>query len=388
MALSNRDTKALQNCYSKATGHKALTVVALSGEQGNRSKYTAKLSFKAISDNFDILDGTELPEGVVLQRKPTIYKAKEIETYIKSNSDFILSNMTVVAQSLEVKSTSLKNVVKLTLPESAFRYFVDGQTRLLAIKRLVAKSKEYHDHVVDVEFIESVNHVSDAQVFCDINANQSSINSALNISTDSRALLNQFIKDSVTQNDNISGRIDFEKSAVPSNSKSEAIWSISQYMDFVLAILGVSVTDAEDLISNKKDAKSIITFLVEFFDALSENNDIDKALMLGRGDWMTTSIVGGGVFLQALGLFGRAVKSHTDKQSAQSIDWDFMEPIENIDFTTSNSEWIDRCVGRNGKALNSTSGSKAIASYLCSVVGINKTSELTNIESNIAAMRS
>ena len=114
--LSLDETKALASCYSTMRGTSNLSVFALSGDEGDRTTYTSKLTFSELAENFNIVPQDELPAGVMLQRELAKSRSRAIANYILSSEDFIFPEVIAIVEMLSVSEfKQMGNVVKMAI---------------------------------------------------------------------------------------------------------------------------------------------------------------------------------------------------------------------------------------------------------------------------------
>ena len=203
----------------------------------------------------------------MLQRELAKSRSRAIANYILSSEDFIFPEVIAIVEMLSVSEfKQMGNVVKINLDKTAFRYLVDGQGRLLAIKTLLEKHPELASKTIDVKFVESRGIESDAQIFSDINGSQLAPNSSQHIAMDSRKVLSRFTKEAVRLTPSLCNIVDFTKSSVTTSSKTDNVWTLNQISKFLLILTGTSAKKAEALFSDEAERNHWIGFLKLFFE--------------------------------------------------------------------------------------------------------------------------
>lgn len=385
--LSLDETKALASCYSTMRGTSNLSVFALSGDEGDRTTYTSKLTFSDLAENFNIVPQDGLPAGVMLQRELAKSRSRAIANYILSSEDFIFPEVIAIVETLSVSEfKQMGNVVQIQLDKTAFRYLVDGQGRLLAIKTLLEKHPELVSKTIDVKFVESRGIEADAQIFSDINGSQLAPNSSQHIAMDSRKVLSRFTKEAVRLTPSLCNIVDFTKSSVTTSSKTDNVWTLNQLSKFLLILTGASAKKAETLFSDEAERTHWIGFLKLFFDKATCNPYIRETLVKGRSG-AKGSIIGTATFLKSFALFGRIAVLNSMMEGQGKMDWSFMDKIADVDFSVENPEWIGRCLNGRGKFEDKTFNHGAVASYLCAVSGLHVPEELEAVEEEVLMMR-
>lgn len=360
-----------------------MVVTALSGQEGDRTTYVAKVTFSQLAEHFNTVEHENLPEGVILQRELAVSRSRNIKKYIQHNADFIFPELIAIVESLEVAETDLTGVNIVTLLAEHFRYLVDGQGRLVAIKSLLIEDMLYSNQSVDVKFVISRSLTADAQIFTDVNRTPTAVNSTQAISMDSREVLSRFTRE-VVASSCIKPWVCSSKSSVTTSSKTEKVWTLNQISKFILLVSGTTTKSAQKLLEDEDTRQHWIDFINTFFGHLQTNQDIKNVFTEGRCASKDT-IIGTATFLKGLAIYGRVIVMNFIAN--ESADWSFTDALSEIDFSIHNPEWVGRCLNWRGKLEDKGFNHRAIASYLCEKSSLQVPEELATAEEDVLLSR-
>lgn len=382
---ANQNAVALSAYYATMRGESNLSVSAICGKEGNRETYVAKLSFADVAKHFSLIGHENAPEGVMLQRELARSRSTAIKQYINQNQDFVFPSLIAVVEKVEVKAIT-SNVVELLLPANAFRYFVDGQGRLMGIKGALAENETLADNYIDVKVIVSQGTEKDAQVFYDVNRTPTSPNASQCIAMDSRMALSVVAKRIASDIKQLNGRIDFTKASVTNRKASSDIWTLNQLSKFILMLTGATQKTAETLFSDSAVLDKWADLIQTFFNKLEKHPDIKAIFENGLGEWSERSVVPTSVFLKSLAVFLKVAMMNAMTEE-RSMDWSFMEKLSTVDLSTDNEEWLGRCLNYRQRFEDKSFNHKAVASYLCKKCGLEMPDELLDVEESVLISR-
>ena len=387
MQKHSQNAVEMARCYSKMKGTSDLGVYGIKGKEGDRTTYVAKLTFSQLAEHFDLVPNDESPEGVMLQRELAKSRSKAIATYITSNYDFIFPELIAVVEKVDlVEYEGFGNVVHISLLKEFFRYLVDGQGRLFAIKTILEANPDYSENTVDVKFVLSRGVESDSQVFTDINKNPVSPNASQCIAMDSREVISRFTKDAVKQIPELSQIVDYTKSSVTNNKKTSKVWTLNQVSMFIQVLTGCSTKKAKSLFSEEEQRNHWIDFMEKFFSKLRVNKQLDSVFDSGK-EACAGTIIGSATLLKSMAVFGRVAIINMMSQGDGQVDWSFMDKLKDVDFSVKNPEWTGRCLNYRGKLEDKAFNHKAVASYLCEKTGLRVTEDLETVEEEVLLAR-
>jgi DGQHR domain-containing protein len=389
MILKPVEAKSLVECYSKLRGKQTLSTYCLHGKEGNRTTYTAKLTFNQLVETFELVPSGVLPETVKIQRDLIQSRTGKIKQYISNNKDFVFPAVIAVVESMDVSPSVLDGLVSVTLQVDPFRYLVDGQGRLSGIKLAIQEDPSLGSNTIDVKFIISQGVESDAQLFSDINTTPTRPNRSQCVAMDSRSVLNSFAKQLVQSSPILSDKICYSKASVTKSATGQKLWTLNQVTAFVLLLTGLTAKEAE--IELNDDGR--IQYWTGFINAYLEKLCYSKALYgvlkgdASPTDIRQTTIIGTSVFFKSLALFGKIIMLNFIESGQPKADWSFMDSLRDIDLSVSNLEWRGRCQNYQGRFEDKAFNHRAMASYLCDVVGINKPDEIAEVENHVISTR-
>jgi DGQHR domain-containing protein len=385
MTISKAQAKEMTQYYSLMKGSSDLPIIAIEGNEGDRTTYVAKISFSELSEHFKLVPTNNAPQSVTLQRELATSRGKGISKYIQSNSDFIFPELIAVVERLDTLRTEISSVVRLVLCADAFRYLVDGQGRLFGVNDVMALGDEYANMSVDIKFVTSRGVDADAQIFTDVNKTPVSPNASQCIAMDTRQSLSKFAKEAVMSNSYLRNRIDFSKASVTGNTQSTAVWTLNQFSKFIQILTGCTAKTAETLFADEDKRTYWISFIEKLFTHLRVNEQIASTLDKGCGQWNENSIVTTSVFLKSVALYGKVILMNFAAGTIK--DWSFMDALCDMDFSTNEKEWVGRCLNYRGRFEDKSFNHKAMASYLCLLTGLDVPEELETVEEEVLLAR-
>jgi DGQHR domain-containing protein len=390
MSLTQNETQALTACYQRLKGHMPLTVIGLVGKEGNRLTYTAKLTFAQLAEQFNLVPTGVLPETVKLQRDLVSSRTNKIQSYLKNNDDFVFPAVIAVVEALNIETLALNSAVEIKLTPDSYRWLVDGQGRLASIKNILSEFPEYGDNTIDVKFILSLGVEKDAQLFTDINTTPTRPNKSQCIAMDSRSILNSFAKHLVQHSPVLANKICYSKSSVTRNATSDALWTLNQVTAFILIITGLSASQSEAEFSRAERRDYWFGFINAYLNQLCANPTFDDALHTVKPalEIRQNTIIGTSVFLKSMALLGKIMMLNFIESGEAKADWSCMQSLANIDLSYNNTEWLGRCLNFRGGYEDKSFNHKAMASYFCDVLAINKPQEIIEAEIQVSQSRS
>ena len=382
-------TEAIVKCYQALRGQEPFSLTAIKGEQGNRTVYTAQISFETLAKQFSLVPTGVLPPYLKLQRELAESRSNKIKRYVLENEDYIFPEIIAVVENLSVVEV-ITGVVQLSVPAEAFRYLVDGQGRLGAIQALVNENPAYNCHTIDIKFVLSSGVAADAQLFADINSTQAGTNSSQYVATDSRESINNFIKVFVSQSPLLGDKITFERSSVTTSSSLKEVWSANQLRSFVLLATGLSPALAKSEFKSEERCSYWSGYFNAFFrEIASRHADIDAVLSCSQdiNQFRKESVIPTSVWLKSFGVVSKILMMHAIETKAPNIDWSILDGITNIDFSVKNPEWIGRCLSMQGKFEDRSYNHLAVAAYLLKGARISLPDVVVNAESKVQESR-
>ena len=387
MSITQSQAQELAQYYSHMTGETLFSTVGIEGKEGDRTTYVSKVSFADLATHFNLVPTNNAPAGVMLQRELATSRKKGIANYIKNNCDFVFPELIAVVGDLDVKATSISSIVNINLSKTSFRYLVDGQGRLYGIKDALDNDPSLADQTVDVKFIISRGVAADAQIFTDINKTPTSPNASQCIAMDTRQVLSKFAKEAVLSNPSLTQRVDFSKASVTGKTDSETIWTLNQFSKFIQILTGTTARSAEKMFDDEAQRTHWIGFINKFMTELQRNPFFADAINHGSGASTKDSIVATSVFLKSLALFGKVILMNFAVSDNKEADWSFMDTFANIDLSTSNKEWVGRCLNYRGRFEDKSFNHQAVASFLSNATGLEVPEELETVEEEVLMAR-
>tara|TARA_Y100000780_G_C13694801_1_gene421051 strand:+ start:4866 stop:6047 length:1182 start_codon:yes stop_codon:yes gene_type:complete len=382
-------TEAIIKCYQALRGQESFSLNAIKGIQGNRTVYTAQISFDTLAEQFSLVPSGLLPSYIKLQRELAKSRSNKIKRYVLENADYIFPEIIAVVEKINITEVT-SGIVNLSVPADAFRYLVDGQGRLGAIQALINEKPDYKHHTIDIKFVLSSGIAADAQLFADINSTQAGTNSSQYVATDSRESINNFIKEFVHQSSLLRQRITFERASVTTSSTSIEVWSANQLRSFILLATGLSPAQAKKEFQSEERCNYWSGYFNVFFrEAAARHADIEAVLSSSKDInlFRKASVIPTSVWLKSLGVLSKILMMHAIETQSSSIDWSILDGLSNIDFSVNNPEWIGRCLSMQGKFEDRSYNHLAVAAYLLRDAGIQLPDDVIKVEAQVQQSR-
>lgn len=391
MALSTEDMSSLNSLYRNMRGSSDFSVYVFGGKEGDRQSYVAKIRYVDISRHFSPVPiNAELSKNLMLQRDLVRSRALNIKRYILGNKDFVFPEVIAVCESFNLKAVDgAPNLYLLTLPAIAFRYLVDGQGRLSGISDALSEDASLADQTIDIKFLKSRGLVNDSQLFSDFNTTPVAPNKSQCAAMDSRKAVNRFAKHVIDAVPDLSPLFDYTKASVTASSTSSKLWTLNQFVAFVLMVTGTTAKSCENELGTEAQQQYWTGFIAKFFSILRQNDVFDSAINgnLPASQVRESTIIGTSVFLKSVALMGKVLVMNFIAKGDVNVDWSIMDKWQSIDLSRSNKEWLGRCMNYRGGYEDKSFNHKAMASYFLSEMGINMPEELECIEEEVLLCR-
>lgn len=376
---------SLSELYDQLRATDDLETIAIVGKEGLRTTYTINLEFSRLVTLFKPVP-YNADSKLLIQRETQKSRISKINHYLHDNYATFPSAGAIIER-IEVNVRNGITYIKIN--KDVFRYLFDGQGRLLGIGEHLKKNPSIGDNTLTIKLYESLGLEADNQCFSDWNGSSTKPNASICQAMDSRALLNTYVKRTVSKLNLIYDRVDYQKASVPAQSKSNKLWSLNQFNGFVQLVLGVTAKSAEELLLDSVNQLKWSGFIERYFEMLSNfHPQIAKALSPEQCaiETRTDTIIGTSVWLKSMGVAGKVIALHL-LQKGGKADWSFMEGIKEADFSRDNKEWLGRCMDFRGGLQDKPFNHKAMAVYMLDLIGIDLPEELEVIEEQVMNAR-
>lgn len=390
-SMTQSDFESLTALYSKMTGGSDLISYVIGGMEGNRFTYVGKISYLQLIEHYSVVPCTaELPAYLQLQRELVKSRSTGIRQYLLNNDDHIFPELISISKLIYAEQLQPfeANLFKITIPAESFRYLVDGQGRLVGIKEAMALSSKFLNQSIDVKFVLSESVQRDSQLFADINSTPIAPNKSQCAALDSRLVINNFAKRMIMEIEGLSSLIDFNKSSVTSSRTSTALWTLNQFISFLLIVIGGTSKSCQTLLDDDAKQVSWIEFMRKYFDQLMLNPQFACAfnLEISARDSRRETIVGTSVFLKSLGIMAKVLAMNFIHRG--KADWSaFGKYWLNVDLQIDNQEFIGRCRNFRGGFEDRSFNHRALASYFLSFTDFDVPDELEAVEEEVLINR-
>lgn len=390
MQMTESDFEALSALYEKMTGQSDLIVYAIGGMEGDRFTFTGKVTFGQLIEHYQVVPtNVELPAYLKLQRELVKSRSTGIRQYLLENDDHIFPELISISKSIQAERQEplVANLFKLTIPAASFRYLVDGQGRLVGIREAMAAASKFDNQTVDIKFVLSESVQRDSQLFSDVNSTPIAPNKSQCAAMDSRLVINNFAKRVISEV-GLAVLVDFNKSSVTSASKSPALWTLNQFISFLLITIGGTAKSCQSLLDDEAKQSNWVRFFSKYFEQLNKNKDFANAFSqaVSAQDSRSQCIVGTSVCLKSLGLMAKVVAMNFIHRG--SPDWEsFGESWARVDLSVDNEEFIGRCKNFRGGFEDRTYNHRALASYFLQSTDMQLPDDLEAVEEEVLINR-
>jgi DGQHR domain-containing protein len=384
------DFQILTELYSKMTGDSDLITYVKGGWEGDRYTYCGKLTFAELTTHYVPVPQTaELPPYLRLQRDLVKSRSVGIRQYVLENVDHIFPEVISISEHIEAEPIGPEGcgLYKIRIPKESFRYLVDGQGRLVGIGGALMMDGTLCKNSIDIKFVLSESVARDSQVFADVNSTPIAPNKSQIAAMDGRLVINQFSKNVVSSISGLSTLIDYSKASVTASSSSNALWTLNQFVSFVMITTGSTQKSFQKQMKEVSQQDYFLGFIAKYFEYLQSNRQFSDAFSgkVSAVDSRKQTIVGTSVFLKSLAVMGKVLLMNF--AHANKADWNLMCEWDSIDLTIDNEEWIGRCKNFRGGFEDRSYNHKALASYFLLKMGVQIPEELEVIEEEVLINR-
>jgi hypothetical protein len=266
---------------------------------------------------------------------------------------------------------------------------VDGQGRLSGISSALSENEALGNQTLDIKFVASEGLAKDSQLFSDINMTPIAPNKSQCAAMDNRKAVNRFAKGVIEAIPELASLVDYTKASVTSSSTSPKLWTLNQFVAFVLMVTGTTVKSCEKELGTEEQQAYWTGFIRKYFSVLRQNKLFDEAMSMQKPASLVReeSIVGTSVFLKSLALMGKVIVMNFVASGDTKADWSIMSDWASIDLGNNNKEWLGRCMNYRGGYEDKSFNHKAMASYFLSEMGVCMPAELESVEEEVLLSR-
>lgn len=365
-------------------------IPALKGRQAGEDQYASIITMKYLVRVFRSVD-SELPPKLRAQRKVNEARARKIAKYIVNNpTDFIIPALTAsVSEEMTFVPITDKSedgiFGNLHIPFDAKIFFNDGQHRRRGIEITLfdyldiisEKMPDFHNQTVVLTINYDQGLEKAQQKFTDINLNAMKPSGSLTALYDIRNPLNRWMFTVLEGATDIEERLDMETASVSKNS--DCLWSLIAFKKFCEMATGLSDSNFTKQVENGVNAEAESEFLSSFLAEIGQviprwSDMLDGSIE--APEVRETYIVGHTVFLHALAVLARAVRS-------AGLPLSVLKGLSKIDPIKNSDMWNGRCV-INGKMRKTTDGVKSAANVMFKLCGIDLPEDMQALEDIIS----
>lgn len=370
---------------------------AVRGIQAGKEFYITQIPYSLLIKLF-VFDEDTVPPELRAQRQLNPRRAENVADYMQSNpSDYVLPALTAtVSKDMNFVPYGGKGhgdmLGVLQIPADATLLINDGQHRRRGIELALKADARFKDETIAVAIYFDEGLARSQQMFADINGNHVKPSSAINALYDHRNPFNAWIlNDVLGALPSVKRRIDFENAAPA--PKSYKLWSLVAFKKFVTLLTGVSEKTIGGLDASKLG--ELVKFLVTFFDTCSQHIPQWQPMIdakITAVDVREQFVIGHAVFLEALGIYGRAALFSgpyllAPDPTAKVVDpalalIERMEPLKAVDPEKIAAQWQGRCV-HLGRMQKTADGVKSTAAQLMKLCALKLPTDLQDVDRRV-----
>ncbi|WP_099353727.1 DNA sulfur modification protein DndB [Fredinandcohnia onubensis] len=322
---------------------------AIRGVQAGKEYYVAMCPLRIIPKIF-LFDEEEIPPEHRAQRILNKVRIPEITNYIVENpNDYVFSSITASIDGeiqflpFNKDENSSNDLGQLRIALDARFLINDGQHRRAAIEEALKISPELGNETISVVFFYDDGLKKSQQIFSDLNRHAVNTTSSIGILYDHRDRLSMVTKDIINSISLLNRYTDKERVSLSKNSPK--IFALNHIFNANLRLLGVAKGDQ----ISDNDEKFLKDFWEVFCNSIIEWKQVYKKELSPR-ELRANFIIGHAVFIEAVGLVGRYLRTYHEE------DWQtYIEKLSNIDWHRSNTDhWLGRAFNQNGRIQKTT----------------------------------
>jgi DNA sulfur modification protein DndB len=316
---------------------------AIRGIQAKQEYYVCMFPLKLIPKIFSETE-EELPPEYRAQRIINKSRIPEITNYILDNlNDYCFSSITVSCDGdMEFRPYSnepqYQNIGQLILSLDSKFLVNDGQHRRSAIEEALKVSPELGDESISVVIFRDKGLKRAQQIFADLNRHAVNTTSSLGILYDHRDQLANLTKEIIAEIPLLDRYTDKERVSLP--KLSPRIFSLNQIFNTNCRLLNKK----KGQLISKHDRKFLREFWLVLCETIEEWNQVLRK-ELTPAELRANYIVAHGVFIEAMGIVGRYLYEHHQK------DWiKYIKQLSKNDWSRNNKkDWSGRAFSSTGR---------------------------------------
>ncbi|MGR9049732.1 DNA sulfur modification protein DndB [Halobacillus faecis] len=352
---------------------------ALRGIQAGKEYFVVMCPLRLIPKIF-LFNEEEIPAKYRAQRILNKNRIPEISSYILDNSDdYVFSSLTAsIDGEVEFQPFSdeqtWNDLGRLQISLDSRFLINDGQHRRAAIEEALKISPELGDETISVVFFKDEGLENSQQIFSDLNRHAVNTTTSIGILYDHRDELAMLTKEVVSENELLERYTDTERVSLSKNSPK--LMALNHVFNTNLKLLDKAKGDPlkgeeEALV---KEFWPVLCSHIHEWEMVLNKEITPKELRMNY-------IVGHGVFLEAIGLVGRAAINQSPE------NWkEYIKALKNIDWNRSNiKEWEGRAFSSNGRIQKNNLTIQLTASLIKQKVGLELNSQDKKAESKLKA---
>lgn len=342
----------------------SMSFPAIRGLQAQKEFYSIMCPLDLLSKLFSFYND-ETPEEFRAQRYLNEKRIPEIRDYILNNSDtYVFSSITASIDGDFVFEPNPQNenigMLKVSMTS---RFLVnDGQHRKAAIDAALKERPALKSESISVVLYIDKGLKQSQQMFSDLNRHAVNVSNSLNVLYDHRDPIAFFTRNLLTKHPRLDSLIDKSNNSI--GKKSKKIFKLSNLRNAIAVLFGKA-----DISSND----DLQTFAIEYWTYLFENFNEWKHIINGEVSAYSSrhsSIATYGLVLEAFGILGGTLYLSNKTDWKKNLDL-----LNEIDWSRSNPNWLNRFVHPDGSIKNSTLNTKLISNKIKELIHIDLSSD-------------
>lgn len=319
---------------------------AIRGKQAEKEFYSIMCPLDVLSKLFNFYNN-EIPEELRAQRILNEKRIPEIRDYILLNPDsYVFSSITasIDGEYNFIESSEHNDIGILQISMNSNLLINDGQHRKAAIDEAIKEKPHLKDESISVVLFVDQGLRQSQQMFSDLNRHAVNVSNSLSILYNHRDPYAQIAKNILSENPRVFSLVEKGNSSI--GKKSKKMFTLSNFHTAVK--LQFNSIDLD----HDTEFKNALSFAEAYWSYLFNNFNEWRHIIQGEVSAYSSrqvNISTYGIIIESIGQIGNELYHQNDGA------WkNYLLKLNNIDWSRSNSIWLNRCVQSDGSIKKST----------------------------------